>query len=60
MVTLREILEHAGYDLSLKKDAEWLLTTQLEYMQLTELAEELLEDIREKELLELEQEADCL
>ena len=43
-VTLREVIEAGGYDLSTVEDANWLLATQVEYEQLIEKAQELLEE----------------
>ncbi len=43
-VSLVEVIEAGGFDLSTKEDAEWLLSTQSEYEDLIEKAEELLED----------------
>ena len=42
-VTLHEVIEAGGYDLSTVEDANWLLSTQVEYEQLIEKAQELLE-----------------
>lgn len=41
-VSLREIVEAAGYDLSSKEDAQWLISTQEEYDDLLDEAEELI------------------
>lgn len=43
-VSLREVIEHAGYDLNTVEDAEWLLSKQSEFEELIEQAE----DIKEK------------
>lgn len=44
MISLLEVIEAGGFDLSTEEDAEWLLSTQSEYEDLIEKAEELLED----------------
>ena len=44
MISLAEVIEAGGFDLSTKEDAEWLLSTQNEYDSLIEQAEELLEE----------------
>ena len=43
-VSLLEVIEAGGYDLSTTEDAQWLLSTQSEYEELIEQAEELLEE----------------
>ena len=43
-VTLHEVIEAGGYDLSTVEDANWLLATQVEYEQLIEKAQELVEE----------------
>lgn len=43
-VSLREVIEHGGYDLSLKEDVIWLLSKQQEFEELIEQAEELVND----------------
>ena len=43
-VTLHEVIEAGGYDLSTVEDANWLLSTQVEYEQLIEKAQELVEE----------------
>ena len=42
-VSIAEVIEAGGYDLSTVEDANWLLATQVEYEQLIEKAQELLE-----------------
>jgi hypothetical protein len=44
MTTLLEVIEAAGYDLTTKEDAYWLLSKRSEFEELVEQAEELLED----------------
>jgi hypothetical protein len=44
MISLLEVIEAGGFDLSTKEDALWLLSTQSEYEDLVEKAEELLKD----------------
>lgn len=44
-VSLLEVLESAGYDLSTKEDALWLVCQQNEFADLLEQANELLEDL---------------
>ncbi len=43
-VSLLEVIEAAGYDLTTKEDAIWLLSKQREFEELIERAEELTED----------------
>lgn len=40
MITLKEVIEEAGYDLSLPEDARWLLSRQQEFKELIEQAYE--------------------
>lgn len=51
-VSLLEVLENAGYDLTLVEDANWLLSKQEEFEELIERAQEVLDEdeIREYEL----------
>lgn len=42
-VSLQEVIEAAGYDLSTEEDAIWLLSKQNEFNELVEQAEELVE-----------------
>lgn len=41
-VSLQEVIEAGGYDLTTKEDANWLLSKRNEFDQLIESAEELL------------------
>lgn len=41
-VSLLEVIEQGGYDLSTKEDARWLLSKQSEFEELIEKAEEVL------------------
>jgi hypothetical protein len=43
-VSLLEVIEAGGYDLSTKEDAIWLLSKRNEFEELIEAAEELLEE----------------
>ena len=43
-VSLLEVIEAGGYDLSTKEDAIWLLSKQTEFEELVEQAEELIEN----------------
>lgn len=54
-VTLREVIEYSGYDLSVREDAEWLVSKKVEFEELLEQAEDLIEA---KELEEAEELAD--
>jgi len=47
-VTLREVIEHGGFDLTTLEDANWLLSKRSEFEQLTEEAEELIEEEESK------------
>jgi hypothetical protein len=42
-VSLREVIEHGGYDLTTLDDARWLLSKQSEFKELIEEAEETIE-----------------
>lgn len=42
-VSLLEVIEHGGYDLSTIEDAQWLLGKQQEFEELVEQAEETVE-----------------
>lgn len=44
-VSLLEVIEHGGYDLSTYEDALWLLSKQSEFTELVEKADELLEEL---------------
>lgn len=48
-VSLREVLEDDGYDLTTVEDANWLLSVQSEFEKLIEEAEELIEEAEEAE-----------
>lgn len=43
-VSLLEVIEAAGYDVSTKEDATWLLSKQNEFEELVENAQDLVED----------------
>lgn len=51
-VSLLEVLEDDGYDLSTKDDALWLLSNQSEFERLISEAEEVVEKAREELRLE--------
>lgn len=42
-VTLQEVIEHGGYDLTTLDDARWLVSKQTEFAELVEEAEETIE-----------------
>ena len=42
-VSLLEVIEHGGYDLSTVEDANWLLSKQNEFEELIEKAQELVD-----------------
>jgi hypothetical protein len=44
-VSLLEVIENGGFDLTTKEDAEWLLSKQQEFEELIEQVEELLEEV---------------
>lgn len=48
-VSLLEVIEHSGYNIGLKEDAEWFLSKQAEFAELVEQAENLLEEIEDQE-----------
>ena len=48
-VSLREVIEAGGYDLTIKDDIFWLLSKQDEFNDLIEEAEDRLEQIEEEE-----------
>ena len=48
-VSLREVIEAGGYDLTAKDDIIWLLSKQDEFNDLIEEAEDRLEQIEEEE-----------
>lgn len=43
-VSLLEVIEAGGYDLTTKEDANWLLSKQSEFEALVEQAEEIIEE----------------
>lgn len=43
-VSLREVIEHSGYDLTTLDDAKWLVSKQREFEQLVEEAELTIEE----------------
>lgn len=47
-VSLSEVIEAGGYDLTSYDDAQWLLSTQSEYENLVEEAQELVDKIDEE------------
>ena len=55
-VSLREVIEHSGYDLTTADDARWLLSNRTEFEQLVEEAEELVEEAENAEREEDEDE----
>ena len=55
-VSLREVIEHAGYYFENKEDCEWFLSKQSEIEELVEFAEEQIEAINEAEEAEREKE----
>lgn len=44
-VSLLEVIEAAGYDLTTPSDAQWLLSKEVEFEELIKEAEQLLEDL---------------
>lgn len=48
-VSLREVIEAAGYDLTTLDDARWLVAQEADFDELIEKAEELIEDAELKE-----------
>ncbi len=44
-VSLAEVIEHGGYDLTTLDDARWLLSKQSEFAELIEAAEETVEQL---------------
>lgn len=53
-VSLLEVIEAGGYDISTEEDANWLLSKQSEFEELVEKAQALIDKIAEKELEESE------
>lgn len=48
-VSLLEVIEVGGYDLTTLEDAQWLLATQYEYEELIEQAKEVVDKADESE-----------
>lgn len=48
-VSLLEVIEHGGYDLTTVEDSIWLLSKRSEFEELVEQAEELIERNEENE-----------
>lgn len=48
-VSLAEVIEHGGYDLTTLEDARWLVSKQSEFEQLVEEAEETIERLEAEE-----------
>lgn len=48
-VSLLEVIEHSGYDLTTVEDARWLLSNRTEFEHLIEEAEALVEEAEEAE-----------
>lgn len=46
-VSLLEVIEHGGYDLTTKEDSIWLLSKQSEFEELVEKAQDLIESKEE-------------
>lgn len=42
-VSLLEVIEHGGYDITTKEDAQWLLSKQTEFEELIEQAQEVVD-----------------
>ena len=53
-VSLLEVIEAAGYDLTTEDDARWLLSKQNEFEELIDKAQDLVDKIDEEELAESE------
>lgn len=51
-VSLLEVIEHSGYDLTTVEDARWLLSNRVEFEHLVEEAEAVVEAAEEAERLE--------
>lgn len=47
-VSLREVIEHGGYDLTTLDDARWLVAKQSEFRELVEEAEQTIEVLEEE------------
>ena len=48
-VSLLEVIEHAGYDITKPEDATWLLSKQSEFEELIEQAETVIENNEEED-----------
>lgn len=48
-VSIREVIEAGGYDLTTLDDARWLVSQEAEFDELIEQAEELIEEAESKE-----------
>ena len=46
-VSLLEVIEAGGYDISIPEDANWLLSKQSEFEELVEQAEKIIEESEE-------------
>lgn len=55
-VSLLEVIEAGGYDLTTKEDAEWLLSKQNEFEELVEQCQDLIDEEYAKETDRLEKE----
>ena len=55
-ISLLEVIEAGGYDLSTIEDANWLLSKQSEFEELIEEAQELIDEAQAKEDAEAEAE----
>lgn len=51
-VSIREVIESGGYDLTTVEDARWILAQEAEFDELIEQAEELVEEAKNAELEE--------
>lgn len=50
-VSIAEVIEHGGYDLTTLEDAQWLLSKQSEFEELVEQAEEVIEAEEDNDVL---------
>lgn len=55
-VSLLEVIQAAGYNLDTKEDAQWFLSKESEFDDLVEHAENIIEEIENKELEEAQEE----
>ena len=55
-VSLREVIEAGGYDLSTFEDAQWLKSKEAEWERLLEEVETLIHDTEDREMEESERE----